>query len=310
MVLHPESERFLATVAGARPIREQTPAQARAAHIASAPAVNGPAEPVATWYDRTVDAAGGPVRTRVYLPARHTSPGTLLYFHGGGWLTGTLDTYDPLCRSLANRSGLTVVSVDYRLAPEHPHPAAVDDAQAVLEWVAAGHGGPDIPAAPLAVAGDSAGGNLAAVLAVLARNAGRPQVAAQVLVYPITDAAMNSRSYRDYGAGFYLTADDMAAYWDRYAGRRRATLDPAFSPLHTADLSGLPPALVMTAEYDPLRDEGEHYAERLRAAGVPVRTQRFGGLVHGFFRAAAIFTGAGTARDLAGEFLRGAMDSG
>lgn len=303
MVLHPQSERFLASVAGATPVRGQSPAQARAAHRASAGAVNGQPEAVARCYDRTVNASGGPVTIRVYVPPCRTSTATLLYFHGGGWLIGTLDTYDALCRSLANRCHLTVVSVDYRLAPEYPHPAAVHDCRDVAQWVIANHKDPDIPRGPLVVAGDSAGGNLAAVLALLARDGGHPPIAAQVLIYPITDASMSTASFQDNGRGYFLTADDMAAYWDGYVGARRATLDPTFSPLHAHELSRLPPALVITAEYDPLRDEGEQYAERLRHAGVPVRLHRFDGLVHGFFRAEALFDAARTARDLITRFL-------
>ncbi|MGV9254371.1 alpha/beta hydrolase [Streptomyces sp. NPDC003697] len=250
-----------------------------------------------------VPTADGGVPVRVYVPAG-ARPGALLYFHGGGWVIGTLDTYDGVARSLANRCGMAVVAVDYRLAPEHPYPAALDDCLAVAMAIEAGALGPTLSPGPLVVAGDSAGGNLAAALAIRARDRHGPRVDAQVLVYPITDATMSCASYRESGEGFFLTAAEMAWYWEMYLGERRGTVDPGFSPLHADVLAGLPPALVITAEYDPLRDEGEAYARRLADAGVEVRLRRFDGLIHGFFRATAVFDGAQEALDEVAEFVR------
>jgi acetyl esterase len=174
----------------------------------------------------------------------------------------------------------------------------------VAEAVVAGAVESVVPGGPLVVAGDSAGGNLAAVLAIRARDRGGPQVDAQVLVYPITDATMSGGSYRECGQGFFLTEAEMAWYWDLYLAHRSGTVDKDFSPLHADDLTGLPPALVITAEYDPLRDEGEAYAHRLGQAGNQVRCHRFDGMVHGFFRATAVFDSSEAAFDIVAEFVR------
>lgn len=218
--------------------------------------------------------AGVPVRT--YRPA---DPGgtTLVWLHGGGWVSGTLDAVDPLCRELAVRAGLTVVSVDYRLAPEHPYPAAVEDAVAVLRAV-------DAPG-PLAVGGDSAGGNLAAAAA--ARVRGEVPLAAQVLLCPALDATLSWPSVQECATGYGLTAEAMERFVALYVGDTDPA-DPGVSPLRDPDLRGLPPAVVVTAEYDPLRDEAEEHARRLAAAGVPVRARRWDGMVHGFHAMSAL----------------------
>jgi acetyl esterase len=264
-VIHPELRPIVeAMLALPGPPPEDVPVdQARAAHAAETEQLAGRGPDVAHVEDGEV--AGVPVRT--YTPAG--SHGTVAYFHGGGWMLGTLDSVDAVCRALANAAHARVVSVDYRLAPEHRYPAAVDDALAVTRALAP----------PLAVAGDSAGGNLAAIAA----RHERARVAAQLLVYPVTDAGVNTPSYREFAEGFGLTAAAMRRFWDLYLDGADG-LQPDASPLRTQDLGGLPPAYVLTAECDVLRDDGEAYATRLRDAGVPVTLDRVAGAVHGFWR--------------------------
>ncbi|UPW01626.1 alpha/beta hydrolase [Halorussus gelatinilyticus] len=252
---------------------------------------------------------------RVY---RHADPGgdadpapVLVYYHGGGWVLGTLDSIDGVCRRLARRGECVVVSVDYRLAPEHPFPAAVDDADAALRWVAdhaASFGGdPE----RLAVGGTSAGGNLAAVTALRARDARRdserddpPAVARQFLFYPITDYAFDTDSYAENADGPLLTEADMRWFWDRYLRSDVDGANPYASPLRAPDLSGLPPATVVTCGFDPLRDEGVAYAERLAAAGVEVRHDHHPDQPHGFLSTAASVAAADAALDEIGAELR------
>ena len=233
---------------------------------------------------RDVDAAGVPAR--VYQPAQQGARAApvAMMFHGGGWVIGDLTTADSQCRELCKGAGAVVISVDYRLAPEHRFPAAAEDCYAATAWAAehaARYGG---DAARLAVVGDSAGGNLAAAVALMARDRGGPAIAFQLLVYPVTDGVhFDTPSYRDNGEGYLLTADAMRWFWDRYAPNEKDRRDPYASPLLAADHSGLPPALAMTAEFDPLRDEGEAYAKALAAAGVRTEYVCWKGLIHGFF---------------------------
>ena len=223
-----------------------------------------------------------------------------MYYHGGGWVIGGLDDFDKLGRLLAQRTGCTVLLVDYRLAPEYRFPVAVDDAWAALRWAdehraeltGTGVTGTGVP---LIVAGDSAGGNLSAVMTQRARAAGGPDIALQVLVYPVTDCDMETTTYRDPGNQLMLTSDSMTWFWDHYAPDPAARLHPDASPLRAASLADLPPAVVLTAEHDVLRDEGELYATRLLKAGVPVRHQRFAGQMHGFFTMVDLLPGAGEA---------------
>jgi acetyl esterase len=269
----------------------QGPVAAREQYDRTALRFAGEPEPVATVRDEVV--AGVPVRT--YAP--DAARGAVVFLHGGGWMVGTLDAYDPLCRALANRAGATVVSVDYRLAPEHPFPAALDDADAVLRDVLERFDA-------VAVAGDSAGGNLAAVLARRARG----RVRFQLLVYPVTDAAMATASYAEYGSddAYGLPKAWMALCWSVYAPHP-AGRSPDASPIRAADLSGLPPAHLVLAECDPLTDEGLDYAERLRAAGVPVTERTYPGMVHGFFRYRAGVDAAHAALDEAAAAVRAAL---
>jgi acetyl esterase len=237
--------------------------QARAAHDAETAKLAGRGPEVAHVEDGEI--AGVPVRT--YVP--EGAHGTVAYLHGGGWVLGTLDSVDAVCRALANAAHCIVVSVGYRLAPEHRYPAALEDALAVT-------GALD---PPLVVAGDSAGGNLAAIVA----RHQRERLAAQLLVYPVTDAGVNTPTYREFADGFGLTAAGMRRFWDLYLDGADG-LQADASPLRATDLAGLPPAYVLTAEYDVLRDDGESYAQRLREAGVGVTLDRVAGAVHGFWR--------------------------
>ena len=246
-------------------------AQQRAAHAEDTPRKAGRLRPVAGVEDRAI----GGVPCRVYEP--FGSPvGTLVYFHGGGWVLGTLDTYDHVARALCAESGARVVNVGYRVAPEDPFPAAVEDAWAVVSAVEG----------PLAVCGDSAGGNLAAVCARRARDAGVP-IALQALVFPVCDVGMDNETWRAFAEGFNLDARDMRWFWETYLAGADGT-DPDASPQRAQDLRGVAPAFVITCSHDVLREEAEVYAYALRGAGVPVRLDRYEGMVHGFWRAPAL----------------------
>jgi acetyl esterase len=230
---------------------------------------------------------------RLYVPIGAVSPGSLLvYYHGGAHVFGDPDVHDAPCRLLAAHSGARVLSTDYRLAPEHPFPAAVDDALAAFTWAAANAGELGADPSRVAVGGDSAGGNLAAAVALVARDAGGPQPAFQLLIYPVLDMVGTTRSRELFGDGFYLTSRDIA--WARgcYVPDDASRRDPRASPLLAADVAGLPPAYVVTAGFDPLRDEGEAYARRLREAGVPVTLRREDRLLHGFVNMTAISAAA------------------
>jgi acetyl esterase len=246
-------------------------AEARRLADEGGPALFGEPDPVRSVED--ADSDGVPVR--VYRPEEGDLP-ALVYFHGGGWVVGSLDSHDALCRTLAARSGCALVAVDYRLAPEHRFPAALEDAWTATPWAAQ-------RCPRLAVGGDSAGGTLAAVVALRARDRGLP-LALQVLVYAATDFSFDTDSYREHGTGTNLTEEGMRWFWAQYLPDDAAGADPEASPLRAGDLAGVAPALVITAEYDPLRDEGEAYARALGAAGVPVTLTRYPGMIHAFFR--------------------------
>ena len=288
------------------PLEEQSVEQARAFHLQDAAVLNGPAAPVAVVEDQMVPGPAGELPVRVYTPDGSPPFPIVVWFHGGGWVVGTLDTYDPLCRALAAAVPAVVVSVGYRLAPEHRWPAAVEDAYAATLWAsrnAARLGGAQHR---LAVAGDSAGGNLAAVVALGARDRGGPQVAFQLLVYPVLDAAAETASWREFADGFHLTAAGMRWYWSHYLGQADGTA-PDASPAQAAFLGGLPPALVIGASHDILRDEGEAYAARLREAGVDARAIRVPGVVHGFLRWRSVTPAAEDALQAAAAALRAAL---
>nr|WP_246467739.1 alpha/beta hydrolase [Allocatelliglobosispora scoriae] len=277
--------------------------EARAADLASIQAAAGDEEPVAEVTDRDIPGPGGPLPIRIYRPRAGTLP-VLVYLFGGGWTLGTVDTSDAVCRRLANATGAMVVAVGYRLAPEHKFPAPVHDCFAALQWVEANAFALDADTERIAIGGDSAGGNLAAAVTLLARDAGGPALVGQVLVYPTTDYHSQTESRRESQDPFLFNATSVDWYWNHYLADPADGSDPLASPLQAADLSGLPAALVITAEYDPLRDEGEAYARRLAEAGVPVELSRYDGMIHGFFCMAGDLDGGRDAQAQAADFLR------
>lgn len=233
--------------------------------------------------DSTITGRHGTIPIRIYYPNLQPNLPIVLYFHGGGWVLYDLDSHDPVCRYLAKDTQAIVISVDYRLAPEYRYPTAVEDCYDALLWVA--QNGQNIGGNPekIAVAGDSAGGNLATVMCLKARDEQGPKISFQALIYPGVDATMSSPSCDRNGEGYFLTKKAMRWYLDQYIGEYPNLKDPYLSPLFAPDLSGLPPALVLTAEFDPLVDEGKRYADRLAAAGVPVRYIDYKGMIHAFY---------------------------
>ena len=270
----------------------------------------GPAEPIARREDLTITGPGGEIPVRIWAPSLQPGLPMLIYLHGGGWVVGSPETHEALCCALANRAGVIVVAPRYRRAPEHPYPAALDDAFAVTAWLA--EQALSIGADPtrLAVAGDSAGGNLAAAIALRARSRGGPTIAAQVLIYPMLDARCDSPSYTENASGYGLTAETARWYWEQYLANPTDRELAEASPLRETDLAGLPPAFVLTCEYDPLRDEGERYARSLRAAGVPVTAIREAGMIHGYARLPACFDRADSTYDQIAIVLRAAFRAG
>jgi acetyl esterase len=293
------------------PAASRTPAGAREEIRRSANVVAGPTIALASVHETTIAGADGPLRARLYVPeeAQHASAGPLIvYYHGGGWVVGDLDTHDQPCRLLANASGARVLSVDYRLAPEHRFPAPVHDALAAFYDAVSSAERLGADPARIAVAGDSAGGHLAAVTAQLAAAApGGPVPAFQLLIYPVTDLVEVSRSRLEFAEGFLLTKESMDWYEEQFLGADGDRRDPRASPLLAADLSAVAPALVVTAGFDPLRDEGEAYAARLRAAGVRTILRRHPGYVHGFIHVLIGGTGPREAVAEMGGVLRAAL---
>jgi acetyl esterase len=291
-------------------LSEQTPEGLRQAYDAFAQF--GTKAEVESVTDRTISGPGGELPIRIYRPAAADgSDGhlpALVWFHGGGWVIGNLETTDGTARALANAAEVVVVSVDYRLAPEDPFPAGLDDALASVQWVASNAAELGIDPGQLAVGGDSAGGNLAAVVSQQLRDGG-PPIRFQLLVYPVTDGRLSLPSLDENAEGYFLTKEVMEWFWDHYVGGGDRH-DPRVSPLLAAAdaVVGLPPGLVITAEYDPLRDEGEAYGERLRAAGVDVTVTRYDGVIHGFFSMGDLIPDGATAVDQAGKALRTAFE--
>jgi acetyl esterase len=277
MALDPPVQDYLERIEklGLPPLEEVTPGEARAQSEVAAPMLFGPVEEVALVEDFEVSG----VSVRSYRPSADRDLPLLVYAHGGGWVTGSLDTYDGVCRALANRVPCRVLSVGYRLAPEHPFPAALEDCWEATRWAVG-------EAPSVAVGGDSAGGNLAAAVALRARDAGLP-LAFQLLIYPVTDFEFGTGSYAANAVGRGLTQAEMRWYWAHYLGGADGA-QPEASPLRAAELGGAAPALVVVCEYDPLRDEGVAYARRLEEARVPVRLVEYAGMIHGFVRMAAI----------------------
>jgi len=264
------------------PLRELSPQRARERAKEMRPVTREPA--VGAVEDRTIEGTGGDLPLRIYRPegADSTAVPTVVYFHGGGFVIGDLDMADTFCRHLCRAAETVVVSVDYRLAPEHPFPAAVEDAVAATEWAAANRGDLGGAEGGLAVLGDSAGGNLAAVAALVARDRDGPDVDHQALVYPVVSPHNDWPSMRENGEGYFLETEDMEWFEGQYVDSDIHLRNPYAYPLNACDFSGLPPATVLTAGFDPLRDEGVAYAEALGDAGVPVAHEHFDDMIHGF----------------------------
>jgi acetyl esterase/lipase len=299
-VTDPVVAKLLADAAASDPrgIEQLTVEEARRRGGSAPVAAMVPFEEIAEARD--VHAAGVPAR--LYRPSGGTLP-LLIYFHGGGWVVGSVANSDNFCRALANRGGCAVLSVDYRLAPEHRYPTAADDAQRATEWATTHATELGVDASRIAVGGSSAGGNLAAVVALRARGRG-PVLRAQLLHVPVTDHDFTTGSYRAFGTGHGLTEAAMRWFWGHYLPDEKRRDEPDASPLHAKGLRGLPPALFVAAECDPLRDEGRAYAARLREAGVPVRALEYPGMVHGFMSWASALPAARRAFDEVGTALR------
>jgi acetyl esterase len=305
MTLHPQAQQLcdLVNAVGGAPSSDATLQEARDGLAMLHASGSGPSADVYAVGD--LDAGGVPVR--IYRPSATDGLPVVVFLHGGGWTIGSIDVYDPLARLLANEAQATVVSVGYRLAPEHPFPAPLDDCWTALRWAAGNASTFEADGARLAVVGDSAGGNLAAVCALLARDAGGPPLALQVLVYPVTEYAFSTASYAENGTGYVLDEARMRWFWDCYTRGVADTDDWRLSPLRAPDLHGVAPALVITAEHDPLRDEGEAYAKRLQDAGVAVEQTRYAGMIHPFFALPGIIDDGRTAMQQVGAALRRAF---
>lgn len=312
MALDPESQRLLDLMAAAdRPAwNTLSPQAARELYLSLRPGAQGPRPADVQVVDRTIPGPGGALPVRLYRPTTAAAdaklPG-LVFAHGGGWVFGNLDSHDVLCAQLALEAGIMVFAVDYRLAPEARFPGAFDDVVAGLKWVAANGASVGIDATRLAIGGDSAGGNLAAAVSIWARDNGGPKLRLQMLAYPVTDAAARADSYRRYDDGYGLNAATMEWFFDHYTPDKADRGDWRVSPLRAASLAGLPPALVVTAGYDPLRDEGLAYAFRLQKEGTLTDLVEFGGMLHGFLSSPMLLHGARRGTTLCATALREAL---
>ena len=313
MALDPESQRLIDLMAAAdRPAwNTLTPKAARELYLSLRAGAQGPLPEGVKVVDRTIPGPGGRAAgaDSIGRPRQRPIPGlpALVYAHGGGWVFGNLDSHDVLCAQLALEAGIAVVAIDYRLAPEARFPGAFDDVVAGLKWVAAN--GPSVGIDPtrLAIGGDSAGGNLAAAVAIWARDNGGPKLRLQLLAYPVTDAVARTESYRRYEDGYGLNAATMEWFFDHYTPDKATRGDWRVSPLRAASLAGLPPALVITAGYDPLRDEGRAYALRLQQEGTLADLVEFGGMLHGFLSSPMLLHGARRGTSLGAAALREAL---
>jgi acetyl esterase len=315
MTLDPGAERVIELVrlSGRPPYEMLTPHQARALFVAAGAALSPEPQSVAEICELAAPCAdGGRIPLRLYRPlapsSTSRSPG-IVFFHGGGWVIGDLETHDAMCRHLANASGCTVLSVEYRLAPEHKFPAAVEDCLAATAWVADAAAGLGIDGARLAVGGDSAGGNLAAVVSLIARDQGWPPLRYQLLLYPPVDFAGSHASHSRFAEGYLLTRATMRWFTEQYLREPADAANWRASPLRAADLAGLPPAYVLTAGFDPLCDEGMAYAERLRAHSVAVVHRHVSDQLHGFLLMGKIVRAALSELDLIGAALRDGLQA-
>jgi acetyl esterase len=312
MALDPESQRLIDLMAAAnRPAwNTLSPQQARDLYLSLRPAAQGPRPADATVADRTIPGPAGDLAVRLYRPASAPVDAKLpclVYAHGGGWVFGNLDSHDVLCAQFALEAGIVVFAIDYRLAPEARFPGAFDDVVAGLKWVAANGASIGVDPTRLAIGGDSAGGNLAAAVSIWARDHGGPNLRLQLLAYPVTDAVGRAASYLRYEDGYGLNAATMEWFFDHYTPDKANRGDWRISPLRAKSLSGLPPALVITAGYDPLRDEGRAYAFRLHQEGTQADLVEFGGMLHGFLSSPMLLHGARRGTSLAAAALREAL---
>ncbi len=293
-----------AAALGFPPNNEVSPEEARANGRAR-PRAPGPE--VARVEDRAIPGPGGDIPVRIYTPAGSGPFPALAWFHGGGWVVGDLDSADPSARHLCVGANCVVVSVDYRLAPETKFPGAADDCYAATQWLAANAASLNVDPDHIAVGGDSAGGNLAAAVSLMARDRGTASPVFQLLVYPVTERNFETASYIDNADGYQLSRAGMIWYWDHYLADSADADNPYAAPMRASDLSGLPPALVITAEFDPLRDEGEAYARKLAAAGVPTVCTRYDGMIHGFYGMSVVVDRAREAVEQSAACLREAF---
>ena len=308
MSLDPQTQFVLAQLAaaGAPPLEALSPEQARAAFTLP----QGETEPVGKVEDRTISGPEADIPVRVYYPkdAKANNNPALVFYHGGGWVVGNIDSHDNICRALTNLANCVTVSVDYRLAPEHKFPAAVVDSYAAVQYVYDHAEDFQIDRSRIAVGGDSAGGNLAAVVANLAKEKNTPSICFQLLLYPSTNLGGEpTASMKENAEGYFLTKGTMEWFRDCYLNSEQDKLNPQLSPYLYEDLNGLPPALVITAEYDPLRDEGEDYAKKLAQAGVEVDAVRYDGTIHGFISMAVVIDQGKAALIKSGDALRAAF---
>jgi len=305
-MIDPEARAYLEWLQslGLPPLAEQGAEEARRLARMRVPMLAGEPEPVARIEDITVPGPRGPIGCRIYAPVESQALPALLYLHGGGWVVGDIDSHDSACRAIARRARCLVMSVDYRLAPDHRFPAAVEDAWAGLAWLH--ENAASIGADPdhIAVGGDSSGGNLAAVVARWTRDRAGPRIAAQVLIYPVTNFDLETPSYRKVATGYGLTRESMRWYWEQYLADPRDGASPDASPLRAGDLTNLAPALVITCEFDPLASEGSAYAAALRDAGVPVEHIHEADMIHGYIRMAGVIGRARKSWDDCARFLR------
>jgi acetyl esterase len=311
-MLHPQARTLLDLIArsGIPPTHQLTPAQARH-YYRERRALTQPAPPaLPVVRDLQADGPAGPIPVRLYRPSADRTLPVLVYYHGGGWVIGDLDSHDVLCRQLALAADCAVVAVDYRMGPEHRFPAAVDDCVAATRWVRDSAAALGVEASRLAVGGDSAGGNLAAVVALIARDAGDLPIAFQLLIYPATDQRRIAPSHTTNAQGYLLTADAMRWYHDHYIDDPKHDLDWRASPLLAPDLSRLPPALVLVAGYDPLRDEGIAYAQKLTEAGSRATLVSFERQIHGFVPMGRAIDEANDAVALCAQALRRGLAAG
>ncbi len=314
MGIHPQCRRILDISSGwrSRPLEQMEAAEARAeraVHLAEQFAFCGEPEPVAVVEDRVIPNGNHALRLRIYRPLSESPLPALLFIHGGGWVFGDLDSMDRPCRALANATPAVVVSVDYRLAPESRFPTPCEDVYRALEYVAEHAAALGVDASRIAVGGDSAGGNLAAATALMARDRKGPAIAFQLLIYPVTDAGDSRPAMTECAEGCGLTRAGMEWFWKQFTESPEAARHPYASVVNAATLTGLPPALVITAEYDPLRDQGEAYGAMLQAAGVPVTMKRFAGMIHGFYPMRAAVDASREALDDSAYALRRAFES-